>query len=162
MSDEGTMGSSSEEEKFLLKVASFSTQRSRPTSSLFRPDSVSSIASMEDEVRCKYTHLKIEKQYLVRNVQTLQQCEVAGMPTWKYDLKITLKKAVVALGFKKRSVVILLCSLEKKLFVLEAFRRECVSKSFWNCQLFSKLHKRVMTERFLKHSANTAFFQSYS
>ena len=35
---------------------------------------------------------------------------------------------------------------------------ECVTKSFLDKQLFSKLHKRVMTESFLKANAKTAFF----
>uniref|UniRef100_H2XNB0 Myotubularin-related protein 13 n=1 Tax=Ciona intestinalis TaxID=7719 RepID=H2XNB0_CIOIN len=45
VSDEGTAGSGTEEEKFLMKIASYSTPMSRPSSELFRPDSLNSLSS---------------------------------------------------------------------------------------------------------------------
>ncbi|XP_078483997.1 myotubularin-related protein 5-like isoform X3 [Ciona intestinalis] len=55
VSDEGTAGSGTEEEKFLMKIASYSTPMSRPSSELFRPDSLNSLSSTgtDDE-----THLR--------------------------------------------------------------------------------------------------------
>uniref|UniRef100_H2Y621 Myotubularin-related protein 13 n=1 Tax=Ciona savignyi TaxID=51511 RepID=H2Y621_CIOSA len=41
LSDEGTTGSGHEEERFLMKIASFSSPTSRPSSQLFREDSIS-------------------------------------------------------------------------------------------------------------------------
>uniref|UniRef100_H2Y623 PH domain-containing protein n=1 Tax=Ciona savignyi TaxID=51511 RepID=H2Y623_CIOSA len=52
VSDEGTTGSGHEEERFLMKIASFSSPTSRPSSQLFREDSMSSLSSIgtDDEV----------------------------------------------------------------------------------------------------------------
>uniref|UniRef100_H2Y622 Myotubularin-related protein 13 n=1 Tax=Ciona savignyi TaxID=51511 RepID=H2Y622_CIOSA len=49
---EGTTGSGHEEERFLMKIASFSSPTSRPSSQLFREDSMSSLSSIgtDDEV----------------------------------------------------------------------------------------------------------------
>uniref|UniRef100_H2Y624 Myotubularin phosphatase domain-containing protein n=1 Tax=Ciona savignyi TaxID=51511 RepID=H2Y624_CIOSA len=46
VSDEGTTGSGHEEERFLMKIASFSSPTSRPSSQLFREDSMSSLSSI--------------------------------------------------------------------------------------------------------------------
>uniref|UniRef100_H2Y620 Myotubularin-related protein 13 n=1 Tax=Ciona savignyi TaxID=51511 RepID=H2Y620_CIOSA len=46
LSDEGTTGSGHEEERFLMKIASFSSPTSRPSSQLFREDSMSTIQTI--------------------------------------------------------------------------------------------------------------------
>ena len=65
-------------------------------------------------------------------------------------VEIALKKAVFALGFKKPSAITFLCSfvkscLSQKLFLTHTsvgLVGQCVTRSFWNKHLFSKLHER--------------------
>nr|CAB3265877.1 myotubularin-related protein 13-like [Phallusia mammillata] len=51
LSNEGTVGSSSDEERFLMSVASLASPLSRPASSLFRPESTSSLSSADEELK---------------------------------------------------------------------------------------------------------------